>query len=132
MVHEVFQGTWIGPFLVLAPSRQRYISLLPDLEKTPTSYRGAEMSESIGSLFRGLVDRAKTWFDESWDVETLSNSPEPTSVSNETCIIQHALIDGNGILLTADAGPQALVEAAQYAHTVGRLSPPYTSPLSLI
>jgi hypothetical protein len=24
MVHEVFQGTWIGPFLVLAPSRQRY------------------------------------------------------------------------------------------------------------
>ena len=46
------------------------------------------MSESIGSLFRGLVDRAKTWFDESWDVETLSNSPEPTSVSNETCIIQ--------------------------------------------
>lgn len=110
MVHEVFQGTWIGPFLVLAPSRQRYISLLPDLEKTPTSYRGAEMSESIGSLFRGLVDRAKTWFDESWDVETLSNSPEPTSVSNETCIIQHALIDGNGILLTADAGPQALME----------------------
>jgi hypothetical protein len=65
-------------------------------------------------------------------VETLSNSPEPTSVSNETCIIQHALIDGNGILLTADAGPQALMEAAQYAHTVGRLSPPYTSPLSLI
>jgi len=64
------------------------------------------MSESIGSLFRGLVDRAKTWFDESWDVETLSNSPEPTSVSNETCIIQHALIDGNGILLTEDAGPQ--------------------------
>ena len=80
----------------------------------------------------GSREDAQTWFDESWDVKTLSNSPEPTSVSNETCIIQHALIDGNGILLTADAGPQALMEAAQYAHTVGRLSPPYTSPLSLI
>lgn len=39
VIREVFQGDQIGPFTVLAPSRARYIQLLPDLDKTPTSYR---------------------------------------------------------------------------------------------
>ena len=30
MIHDVFQGDVIGPFRVLAPSRERYVSLLPD------------------------------------------------------------------------------------------------------
>ncbi len=36
---EVFQGAQIGPFLVLAPSRARYVSLIADLEKTPPLYK---------------------------------------------------------------------------------------------
>src|SRR5258708_38089177 len=38
-----------------------HLSLLPGLEKTPTSYLGAEMSYTIGSPFRALGDRANTW-----------------------------------------------------------------------
>ena len=40
---EVFQGAQIGPFHVLAPSRERYISLIPDLDKT-----SAVVSERYG------------------------------------------------------------------------------------
>jgi hypothetical protein len=37
-VYTLFQGQQIGPITVLAPSEQRYISLLPVLSKTPKSY----------------------------------------------------------------------------------------------
>lgn len=66
----------------------------------------------------------KEWADEQWDFETLSNNPEPTTASNETCVVQLGQIDGKKILLTADAGPEALSEAADYAETLGLLSYP--------
>jgi hypothetical protein len=34
-IRDVFQGSQIGPFLVLAPSRDRYITMIPFLENTP-------------------------------------------------------------------------------------------------
>jgi beta-lactamase superfamily II metal-dependent hydrolase len=70
------------------------------------------------------VEAAKTWIDEHWHFETLSNNPEPTSASNETSIVQHAIIESGSILLTADAGPEALKEAADFASAMGRLKPP--------
>lgn len=119
-IHEAFQGDAIGPFIILAPSRARYIHLIPDLDKTPTSHRGTE----VGLLFKGLIEATKTWVDEHWHYETLSNNPEPTSASNETSIVQHAVIDGRSILLTADAGPEALNEAADFAEFIGSLKAP--------
>jgi beta-lactamase superfamily II metal-dependent hydrolase len=121
-IHDVFQGDRIGEFTVLAPSRERYISLLPDLDKTPTSYKD-EATKSDGFL-KGLIEAAKKYFDETWDIETLSNNPEPTSASNETCVVQHAILDGKSILLTADVGPAGLNEAADYAEALGILKPP--------
>ena len=119
-IHEAFQGAAIGMFRVLAPSRQRYINLIHDLDKTPTSYRDSR----AGLLYKALVEAAKSWLDERWDFETLSNNPEPTSASNETCVVQHAVIDGQSILLTADVGPAGLNEAADYASSLGLLKPP--------
>lgn len=43
-VMEVFQGAVIGTFRVMAPSRDRYIRLIPDLDKTPPSYAEAKGS----------------------------------------------------------------------------------------
>lgn len=121
IVHDVFQGDVIGPFIVLAPSRERYISLLPDLDKTPPSYKDAQ----VAAFVRGMVEAAKDWFDETWDVETLSSNPNPpTSASNETCVVQHAIIEGRRILLTSDVGPDGLNEAANFAHSLGLLKPP--------
>jgi beta-lactamase superfamily II metal-dependent hydrolase len=122
IIRDVFQGDQIGPFTVLAPSRERYITLLPDLDKTPASY--AVAADAQRGFFSGLLEKAKQWFDENWDIETLSHDPEPTSASNEACVVQLGEIEGKRILLTADAGPAALNEAADYAQTRGLLKPP--------
>jgi beta-lactamase superfamily II metal-dependent hydrolase len=125
VIREVFQGDKIGPFTVLAPSRERYIQLLPDLDKTPTSYREAVGDFQRAGFFAGIIEKSKKWLDENWDFETLSNNPEPTSASNETCVVQYGLIEGSRLLLTADAGPAALNEAADYAQSTGLLLPPH-------
>lgn len=119
-IHDVFQGARIGQFTVLAPTRQRYIGLIPDLEKTPTSYKEDSATASY-PLLKSILDAAKQWLDENWDVETLSENPQPpTSASNESCVVQYAsLEDGKHILLTADVGPVGLTEAADYAASLG-------------
>jgi beta-lactamase superfamily II metal-dependent hydrolase len=124
-IHEVFQGAQIGRFRVLAPSRQRYINLIPDFEKTPTSYRMENAAPKQFGLLRSLAEAAKKWLDEKWDVETLSENPQPpTSASNESCIVQYAdLENGNTVLLTADVGPVGLAEAAKFRDALG-LPPP--------
>jgi beta-lactamase superfamily II metal-dependent hydrolase len=123
MIHDVFQGDIIGPFTVVAPSRERYIDLLPDLDKTPTSYRAD--AGTVGGFLKGLVEAAKEWFDETWDIETLSNNPEPTSASNETSVVQYGVIEGKRILLTADVGPAGLNEAADYLAAMGVTQAPH-------
>ncbi len=124
-IHDVFQGEQIGVFKVLAPTRQRYVDLIPDLEKTPTSYREDSAVTKSGGLLRAIMDAAKTWLEESWDVETLSKNPQPpTSASNESCVVQYGVLeDGRNILLTADVGPVGLTEAANYAAQLGLAMP---------
>lgn len=120
-VFEAFQGTQIGQFTVLAPSRQRYVSLIHDLSKTPQSY--AEERSGFG----GMLGKAKEILRsvaERWDIETLDTNPPATSSSNETSVVQLGHIDGDKVLLTADVGPDGLHEAAVYAHNRGMLSPP--------
>ena len=120
VIHDVFQGAQIGPFTVLAPSRERYIQLIPEMDKTPTNYGTEDISNK--SLAAMILEALKKFIDESWDIETLSNNPDPVSASNETSVVQLGTIDGCGILLTGDAGPLALSEAADYAEANGLLS----------
>lgn len=115
-IREVFQGAQIGPFTVLAPSRQRYINLIPDLDKTPKKYSSfASLAKSLSSLRESVKD----WVDEHWNLETLSSDPESVSASNETSVVQMGIFGDQKVLLTADAGPQALNEAADYAEACG-------------
>lgn len=124
LIHEVFQGAQIGQFTVIAPSRERYIELIPDFEKTPTSYKD-EAKEPKYGLLKSFIEAAKEWLDEKWDVETLSDNPRPpTSASNESCVVQYATLDeGRTVLLTADVGPAGLSEAADYAAALGLTYP---------
>jgi len=117
---EVFQGAVIGPSLVLAPSRQRYIDLIPDLGKTPPPYRSELARETAGGGVRAALSRLS----ESMGIETLAVNPPATSASNETSVVQLLRYDSRSILLTADAGPESLMEAARYAHSRGILAPP--------
>lgn len=125
-IHEVFQGAQIGAFTVLAPSRERYIDLIPDFEKTPTSYREELTTQAAGVLKR-IAEAAKKWLEETWDVETLSDNPQPpTSASNESCVVQYSqLEEGRTVLLTADVGPVGLDEAADYAAMLGLPRPTF-------
>jgi hypothetical protein len=123
-IHPTFQGAQIGAFTVLAPSRERYISLIPELDKTPTSYAPSAAADIFGGL--GLLEKIKAgvkWIKETWQRETLVDGLE-TSASNETCLVQWAQLDGHNVLLTADVGPKGLQEAAHYAYQRGILVPP--------
>lgn len=124
-VYEAFQGTAIGQFRVLAPSKQRYLDLLPDFDKTPERKTTADSAGIVGYLIEA-AKAAVRWISESWTGETLSESPEPTTASNESSLVQMAVIDNRQLVLTGDVGPDGLHEAASYAEAlVGVLSPKF-------
>lgn len=119
---EVFQGAQIGQTLVLAPSRERYLQLIPDLDKTPPPYKSdtTTITQGLFELAKGVLDRVK----ETLQMETLDPNPPSTSASNETSVVQLVSHENHTVLLTADAGPDALAEAANYAALLGILNPP--------
>jgi beta-lactamase superfamily II metal-dependent hydrolase len=103
-----FQGARIGPFTVLAPSPQRYGQLVIQSDKTPHT-TGFGILSGLMQAAAPIIRFAKA----GWGSEKFS--PEPTSVENEMSVIQYANLCGDKILLTADAGRDGLLEAAQYA-----------------
>jgi beta-lactamase superfamily II metal-dependent hydrolase len=68
-------------------------------------------------LLRSFVEGAKKLL-ENWDVETLAKNTE-TSASNESCVVQYAVLGDKAVLLTADVGPIGLTEAADHGHQLG-------------
>jgi beta-lactamase superfamily II metal-dependent hydrolase len=108
VILEPFQGAYIGPFRVLAPSPARYLQLVIQSEKTPKA-------GSVGIL-SGLMQAAAPlihFIKAGWGSEKFS--AEATSVENEMSVIQYAVLCGDKILLTGDAGRDGLTEAAHYA-----------------
>ncbi|MFT6015088.1 MAG: beta-lactamase superfamily II metal-dependent hydrolase [Candidatus Azotimanducaceae bacterium] len=116
-IHEVFQGARIGAFTVLAPTRERYVASIPDFGKTPNRYTAEAADSREFGLLRSLVEGAKRVL-ESWDIETLASNTE-TSASNESCVVQYAVLEDKGVLLTADVGPIGMAEAADYGAQLG-------------
>ncbi|MGE3831672.1 MAG: hypothetical protein AB7F76_11825, partial [Parvibaculaceae bacterium] len=55
---------------------------------------------------------------------TLDQNPPTTSASNETSIVQLGTYENHKILLTADVGPDGLMEAARHASKRGLLQSP--------
>jgi beta-lactamase superfamily II metal-dependent hydrolase len=120
-IRDAFQGTQIGAFWVMSPTRERYLELIPDLDKTPQSF--GEAAKTLGQVFTGAVKTAAAWIKETWLGETLGDDLG-TSASNETSLIQWANIEEQTILLTADVGPSGLTAAADYAQKHGVLTSP--------
>lgn len=116
-IHEVFQGAQIGAFTVLAPTRERYVNSIPDFGKTPNRYTAEAVDAQGFGLLRSLVEGAKRVL-ENWNIETLASNTE-TSASNESCVVQYAVLEDKGVLLTADVGPIGLAEAADYGAQLG-------------
>ena len=102
-IYEPFQGEKIGDFTVLAPTKERYLDLIVESEKTPQATQ-----ESIQASLVKADSSSAAWGEEAF-------SSEETSHENEMSIIQYANLCEQKILLTADAGRGALTEAADYA-----------------
>jgi len=105
------QGTVIGAFTVLAPSKARYLDLIATSERTP-----ALVPESAANTLYGLiadsVRAAVNLVKAAWGAEFFPASG--TSEENEMSVIQYAEIVQSRILLTGDTGRDGLSEAADY------------------
>lgn len=117
---EPFEGALIGGiFHVLSPGENWYVhTLVPEFEKSPELKKTAMESSDLGNLLKALLEKATTWADETFHIETLKEDVS-TSAENESSVILYGKIGTEGILLTGDAGIRALAAAATYAASIG-------------
>lgn len=112
-IYEAFTGTTINNRLtVLSPTKDFYIELLVESDKTPLS----ENSTKKGFLNR-VVDTIASAI-ETWTGELLREDVK-TTAENEMCIVIHGEMDDESFLLTGDAGIRALNAAVDYSETNG-------------
>ena len=105
-IMDAFKGARIGAFTVLSPSPLTYLMLVAQSEKTPAT------GSALDALQALLVDTVSL---ADWGVERLKGDTEGTTPDNETSVVQFADVCGKKVLLTGDAGVQALTEAHQAA-----------------
>ena len=107
-IQDAFQGDTIGEFTVLSPHRATYLELVVESDKSPVpaTKSMALLPESVSST--------------KWGEENLKGDIEGTSAENETSIVQFADLCGKKVLLTGDAGVQALAKAYQAACQLGK------------
>jgi beta-lactamase superfamily II metal-dependent hydrolase len=122
-----FQGYDIGPFRILSPNKAAYLYLLPQFDKTPDPDKEAIEAASMwlgkASILEKLVEFAKAkienWTTETWAKELLRDGGV-TSASNESSVVLYGVFEGDRrVLLTGDAGINALSWGAQYAISSG-------------
>lgn len=113
-MHEPFQGEQIGEFTVMSPARDWYVhDLVADMER-PFCGLGHGSTGSKDALWKTTSGRVFTGIAESWDAESLDEGAR-TSSANESSVVLFGMPADRGVLLTGDAGPQALAASAAYA-----------------
>lgn len=118
-VREPFQGAEIGAFTVLAPSRERYLQLIVDAERTPSVRK--EGAARVVELLEAAFAAVKNMVRSAWGHEIFPT--EGCGEINEMSVVQFANLVGHKILLTGDAGRSALSEAADFAPYAGLILP---------
>lgn len=121
-IYEPFQGAQIGQFLVTAPSKARYLQLIVDSERTPEK-RAEEKSLSrlVSEAVESALKAASTLVKRAWGMEVFPESG--TARENEMSVVQFGVFGGKRVLLTGDAGREALTEAADYLECKGHILP---------
>jgi beta-lactamase superfamily II metal-dependent hydrolase len=116
-IREPFQGAKIGAFTVLSPTKDMYLDLIVNSDKTPEAKIEEVSSRSfMASLIEGVRFIRSLWGGENFP-------DEGTSCENEMSVIQYAKLCDNTILLTGDAGREALTIAANYSPSIGLTLP---------
>lgn len=122
-IKEPFQGSNIGAFTVMSPTKATYLDLIVSSEKTPESVEdGKETQVDIAAkkLWEALK-KAVNLVAAAWGAETFST--QETSSENEMSVVQYAYLNGEKILLTGDAGRKALKATVDYAPSAGLTLP---------
>lgn len=119
-IHAPLQGQSIGPFLVMAPKLDRYLDLIVESDKTPEAVEESLLDNAMKGLI-GALKAAATYITSLWGEEYFP--PGPTSRENEMSVVQAAILNEKSILLTGDAGREALQEVIDYAPSVGLALP---------
>lgn len=118
-IYEAFEGTYVeNEIMILSPEKQFYLDLLVESEKTPLQEQAAFNQDG---LFGRIANAVKAYIVnkfEDWDIETLRENEE-TSAENETSVVLRGLVEGDGFLLTGDAGIRALNKAIDYMEQIG-------------
>lgn len=117
-IYEPFQGSAIGDFIVMAPTKASYLCHVVESDKSPEATKESlESLSNKGAVFGTLLGKAISFIRAAWGAEVFPD--EDTSPENNMSVIQYANLCGKKILLTADAGRAALSEAADYAPSIG-------------
>lgn len=116
-VLEPFQGSTIGAFTVLSPTKEHYLDMIVQSEKTPESTKRLEEDRAISTGMFDLLRKAASYLRAAWGEEIFS--PEETSAENEMSVVQYANLCDQRILLTGDAGRTGLDIAATFAEAIG-------------
>jgi hypothetical protein len=116
-IREAFQGSQIGPFHIMAPSMSRYLDCVAQSDKTPETLKEAAAQDSTLERILGIAKKVVALIKSVWGDEYFP--PGPTSAENEMSVVQYGSLNGREILLTGDAGREALQEVIDYAPYVG-------------
>ena len=110
-INEPYENSRIGEFIVLSPNKKWHLyDLIPNSDKT----KEIQSMEDSKSNFLTLSLEKLFSIGETLGFETLRDGEE-TSRENESSVILYANFDNRGILLTGDAGNEALQNAYNFA-----------------
>jgi len=114
-IHNGFQGLLLDEnLIVLSPSKDMYLQLLTESEKTPLNPIYESFSEK-----NGIPRAGQTLVDDVWERDSLRDG-ESTTAENDTSIVLYGKMEeSNAFLFTGDAGIKALTASADYADHSG-------------
>ena len=115
-IEEPFQGKQIGAFTVVSPSKERFLDLILESDKTPEAVKEDEATLK-GFLSNAFTEAVATFKAALWGEEKFS--PNETSAENEMSVVQYCDFEGIKFLLTGDTGRAGLTEAADYLENIG-------------
>lgn len=116
-IYSVFQGDIIEERLtVLSPTREMYLQLMVESEKTPI--KEVEATKKISESFIGKAFEYIKSLIETWKKEELKEGVS-TSAENEMSVILLGRMTEENFLLTGDGGLRALGVANDYSQSIG-------------
>lgn len=115
-IYDALQGTMIGAFTVLAPSKNAFFQYVADDDKTPKVAQDATGRGLLGGAMR-VVAEGLRMIQAAWGAEVFP--ADDTSPRNNMSVVQYANLSGDEVVLTADTGRAGLEDAAAYAPYAG-------------